>query len=304
MSKNMVDNSGAGKIVGIGELLWDMLPDGKQLGGAPVNFAYHVSQFGLNGIAVSAVGRDALGEEMEAALRDKNIVSKLERVDAPTGIVDVKIDAFGVPLYDIKKNVAWDNIPFSGQLEDLASETVAVCFGSLAQRNDVSRETINAFLDAMPTGPGYYRIFDINLRQDFYDRDIVCNSLNKCNILKINEEELEEVSRILGYAGCDTKEKCRNLISDYDLEILILTCGAFGSYVFTPYEDSFVETPKVVVADTVGAGDSFTATFVASVLKGRSIKDAHKLAVEVSAFVCSCNGATPEIPCGIIDRCK
>ena len=287
-------------VVGMGEALWDMLPEGKKIGGAPANFAYHVSQFGLDSYVVSAVGEDELGTEILSNFREKKLGCMIERVPYPTGTVQVQLDSNGVPCYDIREGVAWDNIPFTPALESLARQTCAVCFGSLAQRSVVSCETINRFLDVMPDGPGRYKIFDINLRQGFYTKDTLCNSMRKCNILKINDEELVTVSRMFGYPGIDLQDKCWILLAKYNLKMLILTCGVNGSYVFTPGEVSFVETPKVEVADTVGAGDSFTAAFVASILKGLPIPDAHKIAVETSAFVCTQNGAMPALP----DRLK
>ena len=283
-------------IVGMGEALWDVLPEGKKIGGAPANFAYHVSQFGFNSRVVSAVGDDKLGNEILENFSEKNLNFMIEKVPYPTGTVQVELDAEGVPCYDIKEGVAWDNIPFTPALEELAKQTRAVCFGSLAQRSVVSRETINKFLDAMPDDGGQLRIFDINLRQSFYTKEILCNSMERCNILKINDEELVTVSRMFGYPGIDLQDKCWILLAKYNLKMLILTCGVNGSYVFTPGEISFVETPKVEVADTVGAGDSFTATFVAAILKGKKVSEANKLAVEASAFVCTQNGAMPVFP--------
>lgn len=283
-------------VVGMGEALWDMLPEGKKIGGAPANFAYHVSQFGLDSRVVSAVGEDELGAEILKNFREKKLNCMIETVPYPTGTVQVELDINGVPCYDIREGVAWDNIPFTPALEGLARQTRAVCFGSLAQRSVVSRETINRFLDAMPDGEGQYKIFDINLRQGFYTKEILCNSMRKCNILKINDEELVTVSRMFGYPGIDLQDKCWILLAKYNLRMLILTCGVNGSYVFTPGEISFVETPKVEVADTVGAGDSFTAAFVASILKGKPVPEAHKIAVATSAFVCTQNGAMPVLP--------
>ena len=276
--------------------MWDMLPEGKKIGGAPANFAYHVSQFGLDSRVVSAVGEDELGAEILKNFREKKLNCMIETVPYPTGTVQVELDINGVPCYDIREGVAWDNIPFTPALEGLARQTRAVCFGSLAQRSVVSRETINRFLDAMPDGEGQYKIFDINLRQGFYTKEILCNSMRKCNILKINDEELVTVSRMFGYPGIDLQDKCGILLAKYNLRMLILTCGVNGSYVFTPGEISFVETPKVEVADTVGAGDSFTAAFVASILRGLPVNEAHRRAVETSAFVCTPNGAMPVLP--------
>lgn len=283
-------------VVGMGEALWDVLPEGKKIGGAPANFAYHVSQFGLDSRVVSAVGEDELGVEILKNFHEKKLNCMIETVPYPTGTVQVELDRNGVPCYDIREGVAWDNIPFTPALEGLARQTRAVCFGSLAQRSVVSRETINRFLDVMPDGEGQYKIFDINLRQGFYTKEIICGSMRKCNILKINDEELVTISRMFGYPGIDLQDKCWILLAKYNLRMLILTCGVNGSYVFTPGEVSFVETPKVEVADTVGAGDSFTAAFVASILRGLPVNEAHRLAVATSAFVCTQNGAMPVLP--------
>ena len=283
-------------IVGIGEALWDVLPEGKKLGGAPANFAYHVSQFGLDSCVVSAIGDDKLGEEILANFNEKKLDMIIETVPYPTGTVQVEIDQAGVPQYEIKENVAWDNIPWTPQLEMLARRTKAVCFGSLAQRSVVSRETIGRFLDTMPSADGSLVVFDINLRQGFYNAEILENSMKRCNILKINDEELVTVSRMFGWPGIDLEDKCWLLLGKYNLQMLILTCGINGSYVFTPGSYSFRETPVVEVADTVGAGDSFTAAFISSILKGKSVQEAHKVAVDVSAFVCTQNGAMPVLP--------
>ena len=282
-------------VVGIGELLWDVFPEGKKLGGAPVNFAYHVSQFGFNTIAVSALGVDELGDEIVELLRDKKVKTLINRVGFPTGTVQVHVDDKGIPSYEIKKNVAWDNIPWCEELQKIAVNTKAVCFGSLAQRSEVSRNSINRFLDAMPDADTY-KIFDINLRQDFYDKETIENSLKKCNVLKMNDEELVVVARMFGYTSQDIEENCRKLLNDFNLKMLILTCGTEGSYVFSNDETSFLETPKVIVVDTVGAGDSFTAAFCASILGGKSISVSHQKAVELSAFVCTQNGAMPDLP--------
>lgn len=288
-------------VVGMGEALWDVLPEGKKIGGAPANFAYHVSQFGLDSCAVSAIGDDQLGLELLENFAQKNVRHLIETVPYPTGTVQVEIDQAGVPQYEIKENVAWDNIPYTVKLENLAQRTRAVCFGSLAQRNVVSRNTINRFLDAMPQDNDSLVVFDVNLRQGFYNKDILCNSMKRCNILKINDEELITVSRMFGYPGIDLQDKCWILLGKYNLKMLILTCGINGSYVFTPGNVSFQPTPRVEVADTVGAGDSFTAAFIAEILKGKSVTEAHSRAVAVSAFVCTQQGAMPVLPAELVD---
>ena len=287
-------------IVGIGEALWDVLPEGKKIGGAPANFAYHVSQFGLESCAVSAVGDDELGKEIRSNFEEKKLQTLIETVPYPTGTVQVEIDKLGVPQYDIKENVAWDNIPFTPQIEELAHRTKAICFGSLAQRSKVSRNTIEQFIEAMPKTEDTLIVFDVNLRQSFYSRDVLDRSMKRCNVLKINDEELITISRMLGYQGTDLQSKCWMLLGRYHLKMLILTCGVNGSYVFTPGSMSFIATPKVKVADTVGAGDSFTGAFVASILKGLSVADAHQKAVNVSAFVCTQRGAMPTLPADYI----
>ena len=283
-------------VVGLGEVLWDVLPEGKKLGGAPANFAYHAGQFlGMdNTIAISALGEDKLGDETIEALKEHGLNYLLPRVPYPTGTVQVQLDEQGIPTYDIKENVAWDNIPFDDDIAEIARNCRAVCFGSLAQRNVVSRETIQKFLDATP--PDCLKIFDINLRQQFYTQEILRESFQRCNILKINDEELVLIGRMFGYPGLDIENKCWLILGKYNLDMLVLTCGTNGSYVFTPGHVSFQETPKVKVADTVGAGDSFTGSFVGSILNGKSVPEAHRTAVQVSAYVCTQNGAMPTYP--------
>ena len=283
-------------VVGLGEVLWDVLPEGKKLGGAPANFAYHAGQFlgNNNTIAISALGEDRLADETIEALREHGLNDLLPRVPYPTGTVQVTLDEQGIPTYDIKENVAWDNIPFDKDIEEIARSCRAVCFGSLAQRNVVSRETIHKFLDTTPDD--CLKIFDINLRQQFYTKEIIKESIQRCNILKINDEELVLIGRMFGYPGLDIENKCWLILGKYNLDMLVLTCGTNGSYVFSPGHMSFQPTPKVEVADTVGAGDSFTGSFCAAILNGKSVDEAHKKAVQVSAFVCTQNGAMPVLP--------
>lgn len=280
--------------VGLGEVLFDVFPTGAKLGGAPANFAYHAGQHGLLSVAVSAIGNDELGAEALRLLDEKKLKYVLPLVDYPTGTVQVELDAEGVPTYDIKQNVAWDNVPFTDEIREIAMSTGAVCWGSLAQRNEVTRATIYRFLDYCPGD--CLKVFDINLRQNFYDKETICESLKRCNVLKLNDEELVTIGRMFGYPGLDIENKCWLILGKYNLDMLVLTCGVNGSYVFTPGNLSFRETPKVDVADTVGAGDSFTGTFCACMLKGMSVEEAHKKAVEVSAYVCTQSGAMPAIP--------
>ena len=209
-------------IVGMGEALWDVLPEGKKIGGAPANFAYHVSQFGFDSRVVSAVGNDELGDEILRVFNEKKLKTQIERVDYPTGTVQVTLDDEGVPCYEIKEGVAWDNIPFTDELKRLALNTRAVCFGSLAQRNEVSRATINRFLDTMPDIDGQLKIFDINLRQDFYSKEVIRESCQRCNVLKINDEELVTISRMFGYPGIDLQELSLRKVSQWAAFIIFL----------------------------------------------------------------------------------
>ena len=208
----------------------------------------------------------------------------------------------GIPAYDIKENVAWDNIPYTAEVAEVAKNCRAVCFGSLAQRNVTSWATIRQFLDATPED--CVKIFDINLRQQFYTRNVIEESLKRCNILKINDEELVIINRMYGYEGLDMRGTCEKMLADYKLKMLVLTCGTNGSYVFAPGLTSFQETPKVKVADTVGAGDSFTGSFCAAILNGKPMEEAHRIAVEVSAFVCTQNGAMPTLTPELLSKVK
>lgn len=294
-------------VVGIGEALWDCMPEGRKFGGAPTNFAYHCGQLGLDSYAVSAVGDDALGREIRDLCTQKGQKTVMPTVHYATGTVQVTLDTNGIPQYDIKQDVAWDNIPYTPALDDLARQADAVCFGSLAQRSYVSRTTIQKFVKHMH--PEALKVFDINLRQGFFTRETIEKSLEMCNILKINDEELVAVSRLFGalpqsdehfdtvWANLDFPAKCQALLRKYDLRLLILTCGVNGSYVFSPQGPVSTQgTPKVEVADTVGAGDSFTAAFISSLLLGRTVEQAHERAVQVSAFVCTQHGAMPTLP--------
>lgn len=281
-------------VVGLGEILWDVFPERKVLGGAPANFAYHVSQFGYNGYAVSAIGDDLLGKEILSSLQEKRLNYLIETTDFPTGTVQVTLNQTGIPQYEICENIAWHNIPFTAKTDNLAKNTGTVSFGSLAQRNGVSRETIKRFLAAMPENS--LKIFDINIRQHFYTKELIHESLQLCNMLKINDDEVIIVSELFGWKNMEEQDICKKILENYNLDIVILTKGTNGSFVFTPKETSYQPTPKVHVADTVGAGDSFTAAFVASYMHGDRITDAHQLAMEVSAYVCTQHGAMPKLP--------
>ena len=281
-------------VAGIGELLWDMLPEGKQLGGAPCNFAYHAFQAGCQAFVISAIGTDISGDEIldrfnELGL-DKNYVQQTGVF--PSGTVTVSLDAHGIPSYIIHENVAWDHMAWNRSLETLAKEVDAVCFGSLAQRNPESRQTILNFLKS--TGADCLKVFDINLRQSFYSREIIYQSLELSTILKLNDDELPVVAGILGISGTD-EELLMQILKMFDLKLIALTKGAKGSVLFTEKEHSFREVPKVEIADTVGAGDSFTAVLVAGLLQNHDLKKIHEKATQVAAYVCTQKGETPKM---------
>lgn len=272
-------------ILGIGEIVWDCLPEGRKLGGAPVNFAYHAMQLGAESYPISAVGRDALGEETIAACRSYGLDTRyLQMNSQPTSRVLVSLDDKGVPQYEIVENVAWDALETAPEALVLAGKADAVCWGSLAQRSTPSRDAIKKLLSAVPAGA--MKVFDINLRQHYYCKETIESSLERATVLKLNEDELPIVLSLLGTAGIP------EIIARYHLDFLIFTCGDAFSEVHGPEGLlSHKETPPVEVADTVGAGDCFTAAFVTSILKGASPQEAHNKAVDLSAWLCTLPGA-------------
>lgn len=279
------------KVIGFGEILWDMLPDGRKLGGAPANFAYHSNCLGCEGWVVSSVGKDKSGDEIKDIISRKKFNACLGESDRPTGTVNINLDAEGIPSYEIVENVAWDDIVLTDEMKRLASEASALCFGSLVQRNETSRKSLYEFIGLMPDDA--LKIYDINLRQNFYDVEVISDSMEFADILKINDEELKVVSGILSLTGSRV-QICRNLLRRYSLKLVILTKGKAGSDVVTEDSVYSVSPLPVKVVDTVGAGDSFTATFVACYLSGNAISECHRKASAVSSYVCSCKGAMPE----------
>jgi fructokinase len=286
-------------VAGIGEVLWDQLPQGDVLGGAPANVAYHAGQLGAESYIVSAVGKDKLGDEIISRLKAKGINLLISTVDKPTGTVKVTLDDKGVPDFVITRDVAWDYIELTSESSKLASHLDAVCFGSLAQRNSVSHNSITEFLKLLPEHA--LKIFDINLRQNFYNKQLINESLMISNVLKINDYELLIIAKLYGWKG-DAEYLCRKLLNDYELKLLAYTCGANGSYLFSKDDQSFINTPVVKVKDTVGAGDSFTAALMVSLLNGYTLSECHSLAVDISAFLCENEGAMPEYSIKMRDR--
>lgn len=288
-------------IVGLGEVLWDMLPDGKKIGGAPANFAYHMSQCDFPTYLVSAVGNDELGEQIRDTLSEAGLNVILPVVEQPTGTVDVELDSEGIPQYTIRENVAWDNIPFTPEVEALAKRTATVCFGTLAQRGEQSRKTIEAYLAAMPEEG--VKVCDMNLRGNYYSKEVIESSMRVSDVVKVNKEELVEICRVLGVEFTDQHLVVRDFLEQYKLEMFIVTCGTEGSFVYCEDQSATcLPTPAVEVVDTVGAGDAFTAIFVAGMLGGLEVRWAHMLAVEAAAYVCTQAGAMPILPDDIKER--
>jgi len=280
-------------VAGIGELLWDVLPSGKQLGGAPCNFAFHAKQAGCESYVISSIGKDDLGKQLINVIHHLGLSNKhIQENEFPTSTVTVKLDKEGHPDFTIHENVAWDHIKWNKDLDEIAKELDAVCFGSLAQRNRESEKCIKSFVAA--TKDDCLKVFDINLRQTYYSRDIINNSLEVSNILKLNEDELPVVSDYFGFKG-SADNKLEQIIRAFDLKYVVYTLGSMGSIIKSKKETSFAEVPKIKVEDTVGAGDAFTAIFITGILKGIPLKETHKKATEIAAMVCTRKGATPKL---------
>jgi fructokinase len=291
----MTTNEDAFLLIGLGEILWDLMPSGKQLGGAPANFAYHAHALGGKGVVAACIGDDEPGREILEKLddlclnRDYIVVDK----EHPTGTVSVEVDEAGKPSYIIHENVAWDFIPALPQWMELAMKADAVCFGSLAQRSKVSRRTIQSFLRATP--PSCLRVFDVNLRQSFYSREVIETSLQLANVFKINDEELPVVAELLALAGDETAI-LGALAKRYGHRMIALSRGDRGSLLFSEGRTSNHNGYPVVVADTVGAGDAFTAALALGMLRGCDLDRINDHANRAASFVCSQAGATPELP--------
>ena len=275
-------------IIGIGELLWDVLPTGKKAGGAPINFVYHASKLGAESYAISAVGKDPLGDEIMQEINKIGIGYLIERVNYPTGTVLVELKE-GIPNYTIIEGVAWDHIPLTESTKTLAKKADAVCFGTLAQRSETSRETIQTLLSFVPENS--YRILDVNIRQHYYSKEIIVSSLRICNVFKINDDELLMIKSIFEIDEMSDADACKWLVENFNLKFMILTAGANYSDIYTRDDVSHIATPKVKVADTVGAGDSFTGAFISSILDGKMLAEAHQAAVDRAALVCTRAGA-------------
>jgi fructokinase len=280
--------------IGLGELLWDLFPTGKKLGGAPANFAYHLNALGIESYPISSIGDDQLGTEILTAINSKSLSKKYLQINSnyPTGIVKIELNDSGIPNYNIIENVAWDYIKMSDDLVEIAKLCNVVCFGSLAQRSDVTKDTMNEFINY--TSQNCIRLFDINLRQNYYTNQIIESSLQRSKVFKLNDDELHIVSSIFGFSG--TQESIvLQLMKNYCLEVLALTRGNEGSVLYFHDDTSEIKPKQMNIADTVGAGDAFTAGMAFGLLNQLNIERTHIIANNLASFVCSKRGATPTI---------
>ena len=283
-------------IVGLGEVLWDVFPAAAHFGGAPANFACHAAGLGAESWMVSAVGQDDFGDRALAALRERGVECEHVHRDAAhaTGRVLVSLDAAGIASYEFAANTAWDHLGWSEELGLLAARSDAVCFGTLGQRSPVSRETIRRFVEATPQTA--LRIFDVNLRQRFYDTETIRASLQIANALKLNDQELPIVGVLCGLHAVTSREMLIELAITFDLRLTALTRGPHGSLLLAGSEEDECPAPPTTVVDTVGAGDAFTATLVSGFLRGLPLSTINRHANAVASYVCSQNGATPPLP--------
>ena len=281
------------KIVGLGEVLWDIFHDGSVLGGAPGNFAIHANSLGYKGVVISAIGNDELGEKAKEIFKSRGLLTILPKVNYPTGTVVVDLDKEGKATYKFTKESAWDYLKMTKEMEKIASECSVVCFGSLGQCSRVSRDTIYSFLEN--TKDSCIRIFDINIREKYYSKEIIENSLNYATVLKLNDEELPLLVELFNLQTSEN-ETLKYLKSRYGLDLIIVTKGSHGSLLYRSETDkSIIVPPKTEVVDTVGAGDSFTAVVAAGLLKGNDLEVINREANRVAAFVCKHKGATPDV---------
>lgn len=284
--------------IGLGELLWDVLPDGRKLGGAPANFAYHFGALGGYGVPVSRVGDDELGREALAVLAEHGVPTDHVSIDPahPTGTVNASIDAEGVATYAFPDDVAWDFLDFGSPTMELASAADVICFGSLAQRSPVSERAIYSLLAA---APGALKVFDVNLRQHFHTPARVLASLAVADVLKINDDELR---RLAGWYSLPDDEEAAlaALLDAHNLSLTVLTRGGAGSLILSPDGRSELPGRPVEVVDTIGAGDSFTAAMTLGVLHGLDLDEVNEYASRVAGFVCGQSGAMPPVPISLM----
>jgi fructokinase len=283
------------KVLGIGEILWDLLPAGARMGGAPTNFACHAAALGADAAVISRVGADASGERLLARLAEMDVVTESVSVDLehPTGTVEVALGADGQPEYTIRRDVAWDHLMVTPGLLCLAKAADAVCFGTLGQRSADSRHAIRQLVTA--TRPDAVRVFDVNLRQNYFNADILHESLQLANVLKLSDGELPVLAKQLGLGG-SVREQLQTLVVRHELAWVVYTLGAKGSILCNISEWHSNPGVPTTIHDTIGAGDSFTAAVTMGLLYGWPADKISQLANEVAAHVCSFAGAVPVLP--------
>lgn len=281
------------KVVGLGEVLWDLLPGGACLGGAPANFAYITTLMGDQGIVASRVGEDSRGIEALRRMEELGLDIEHAQTDRkhPTGTVNVQVDVGGQVQYEIAHPVAWDFLEWNHDWQRLAESCDAVCFGSLAQRSRESRATIRRFLGA--TAPGTLKVFDVNLRQSFYSQEILCESMHLADLVKLNDDELPKIMSLMKIADKDERSSAKKLIEDFGLKMACITRGGKGSLLVQGNDASEHPGFRVRVADTVGSGDAFTAGLVHEYLHGAPLDLMNEVANLVGAWVASEIGAMP-----------
>jgi len=295
------------KVVGLGEVLWDLLPERTCLGGAPANFAYITTLMGDQGIVASRVGEDARG--LDALRRMEELGLDIDHVqtdgERATGTVNVELDGNGQARFEIAHPAAWDGLEWTLDWRHLAEKADAVCFGSLAQRSEASRATIRRFLQAV--SPDAVKVFDVNLRQAYYSQEVLAESMGLADIVKLNDEELPQVMS-LGKVAHGSREDelsaARRLIDTYDLQLVCITRGGRGSLLVRGDKGDASEHPgfRVRVADTVGSGDAFTAGLVHEYLQGASLDLMNEVANLVGAWVASEVGAMPTPKRGALEH--
>jgi fructokinase len=290
------------RVVGLGEVLWDLLPERTCLGGAPANFAYITTLMGDQGIVASRVGEDSRG--LEALRRMEELGLDIDHVETdrehPTGTVKVELDGKGVARFEIAHPVAWDFLEWTPDWQRLAENADAVCFGSLAQRSEESRATVRNFLRATP--PGTVKVFDVNLRQSYYSTEVLAESMKLADIVKLNDDELPKIMSLAKFPHKDDVSSAQRLISTYDLKLLCLTRGGRGSLLVRNGDASEHPGFRVPVADTVGSGDAFTAGLVHEYLHGASLDLMNEVANLVGAWVTSEVGAMPAPKRGALEN--
>ncbi len=283
-------------VAGIGEILFDVLDDTEELGGAPINFTYHANALGAKGYAISTIGNDSRGKRALAELRQRRLCTELITVtdSYDTGYVLARLDEQGVASYHFPDDIAWDHLTCNRQAVTVAQDLDGVCFGSLAQRSPDSRGEIVRLLEQTPEKT--LKVFDINLRQDFYSESVITSSLGYADVVKLNDEELPILARMLRLAGTE-RDVLTALVAKYNLRLAALTRGAQGSLLVAA--DGYSDHPGVPptrLVDTIGAGDSFTAATVIGLLRGEDIDTINARANKVAAYVCSQKGAMPPMP--------